>query len=104
MNFFSLKKANYESSDAHYLWQSFLRRSQKRVLIALGYTILLAISAIIFKNVWLILLGEIVFWALSKIWFLYKKKADTKKFEVTKHSIDVLTEEVQRAEKETHLK
>jgi hypothetical protein len=81
----NLEQRNYHADDSNFekrnqhannlrLWESFQRDSQNRTLIILGYTTVLAVLALIFKNVWLILIGAAALWVIVFVWYTWKKK------------------------------
>ncbi len=56
------------------LLESFQRDSRNRTLIVIFHTIVLVIFAAIFKNVWLILIGEAALWVIVSVWLIWKNK------------------------------
>jgi len=63
------------------LWQNFLHESRNRTMIVLGYTVFLVILAMLFEQIWLILIGEALLWGLSYIWQTWKKKSEPSSYE-----------------------
>ncbi|ABA22429.1 hypothetical protein Ava_2816 [Trichormus variabilis ATCC 29413] len=81
----NLEQGNYHAEDSNFekqnqhandlrLWESFQRDSRNRTVIILGYTTVLAVLALIFKNVWLILIGAAALWVIVFVWYTWKKK------------------------------
>ena len=69
----SLEKENSHPSSSS-LWESFLRDSRNRTLAVLIYTAVLAVLAVIFRNVWLLLIGEGALWGAVFLWNSFKNK------------------------------